>query len=189
MYPVRPAGLVVLSIAALVVSSCGGEQTSNDTPKTIGPPVQTGRLERWPEATKHLGVAFDASGTATVGLVDGRPEGLGAFWSIASTKGAGTGFFYSAPLSGDSEVAHANVSRVQDNVDATRLDWSHDAIGPIPAGDIVVMHHPATGRYLALVIDAIDAVDPRTTSASPWAYANVTWYLAAEGSADFSAAR
>jgi hypothetical protein len=177
-----------LAIAALLVSSCGTATSTNETPKTNGPPVQSGKLDRWPEATKHLSVAVDASGTATVGLVDGRPEGLGAFWSLATTKGAGSGFFYSAPLSGDSEVARASVSRVQEIVDATQLDWSHESIGPIPEGDIVVMRHPATGRYMALVIDAIDAVDPRTTSASPWAYANVTWYLAAEGSADFSAA-
>ena len=188
MYPAKPSGLVALAISALLVSSCGGDAKPDETPKTIGPPVQTGRLDRWPEATKHLSVAFDASGTATVGLVAGLPEGLGAFWSIATTKGAGSGFFYSAPLSGDSKVAHASVSRVQDIVDATKLDWSHESVGPIPAGDIVVMHHPTTGRYMALVIDAIDAVDPRTTSVSPWAYANVTWYLAAEGSADFSAA-
>jgi hypothetical protein len=185
---------VALSFLTLAQWSCGASDAAPNDPAPSGeiaPPVQKGDVQRWPEATMHLRLAVDpASGAATVDLVNGFPPGLGAFWSIASTKGAGSGFFYSEPApNGESLVALASVARVQDIKDARALDYSQPSIGPIGPGGVVVMHHPATDRYLAIVLDAIEPVDPRTTTTAPWAYADVTWYLAAPGSADFSGAR
>lgn len=180
------------ALAAVSFLSCGGSAFTSETKAADLSPVQSGHVDGWPEATKHLRVIEDAAGgDASVDLIEGRPPGLGAFWSIASTKGTGTGWFYGdTTTDGVTRIARANVARVQDVTDASALDWSSESVvGPIPAGGIVVVHHPASGRYLALVLDAIDPVDPRTTSASPWAYANVTWYLAASGSASFAAAK
>jgi hypothetical protein len=156
--------------------------------------VQTGQLRRWPEAQSHLSVSVDAdTELASAALGPARPSSINAFWSIASTKGAGSGFFYAEPprdgvLGATSQVALARSARVQDIRDASALDYSEASIGPVPPGGIVVVHNPATRRYLALVVDTIEPVDPRTAGAGPYAYADVTWYLAEAGSADFSSA-
>lgn len=192
---IRPFELCRAACAAAVLlsSSCGagaeGEPTK-DEPVTAstGAPVDKGHLQRWPETTMHLSVAI-SSGVASATLVPKRPAGISAFWSIASTKGSGTAFFYALPSAdGGTRVAHAAARRIQDVSDASTLDYSQRAVGPIAPGDVVVVHHPASGRYLALVLDAIEPADLRTVKAAPYAYADVTWYLAAAGRADFSTA-
>ena len=73
--------------------------------------------------------------------------------------------------------------------DATRFDYSDTSVGPVPVGGIVLVEHVPTGRYLAIVVDAIEPVTTPTAGASgPFAFADVTWYLTADGTADFSAA-
>jgi hypothetical protein len=68
------------------------------------------------------------------------------------------------------------------------FDYSPVSVGPVPVGAIVLVHHLPTGRYLALVLDAIEPVDPRSAGAGPYGYADVTWYLGEDGAVDFSAA-
>jgi hypothetical protein len=108
---------------------------------------------------------------------------------VATTVGDGSGFFYAQRVTNDdTRVAHAAVSRVKDIRDARAFDYSQDSVGPIPRGGIVLVHHPASGRYLALVLDAIRPATLQADPIAPYAYADVTWYLTAPGSADFSAA-
>lgn len=176
-----------------VLAACGGDDGSV-SPRSAGTasarPVQSGQVERWPEATSHLAVTFDGDrASATVAPAPGN--GLAAFWSIASTSGTGSGFFYSDAIRGlrDTRVAHATgVRRVKDIHDASSLDYSRPSVGPVDAHGIVVLHHLPSDRYLAITLDAIVPLDPRTAGAGPYAYADVTWYLTEAGSADFSAA-
>ena len=179
--------------AATVLSACGsGADTPSATPVSTAAPVQTGKVERWPEASEHLSVDFDSE-PAHAALGAARPSGLDAFWSVASTTGAGTGFFYADSFrdSNETRVAHLpSVHRVTDIHDAAAVDYSHTSVGPVAPGEVVLVHHVPSGRYLALVIDTIERApgNAHSTGAGPYAYANMTWYLAAAGSADFSAA-
>jgi hypothetical protein len=182
------AAVVVLPVA-MALSACDGDLETPVAP-TAGPPVQSGKLRRWPEAGAHLTVDLGAK-PASVDLGTPRGSGLDAFWSIASTRGAGSGFFYSDKISGGSEtrIAEAtSVRRVADIRDASAFDYSRASVGPVAPGAIVLLHHVPSGKYLAIVVDAIEAVDPRTVSVGPYAYADVTWYLTADQSADFSSA-
>jgi len=77
---------------------------------------------------------------------------------------------------------------VQDISDASILDYTHGLRRPVPVGGIVVVQHRPSRRYLALVIDAIHPVDPRSAGGRPFAYADVSWFLTSDGSANFSAA-
>jgi hypothetical protein len=188
---------VVVAGALGLASHCGTVAGSTDpTPAALGEgptaPVESGVLSRWPEATSHLRIdpAADA-GAARVELDVARPPGtsLSAFWSIASTEGAGSGFFYADGSDASaSRVAVAPVTRVQDVRDAASLDYSHDSVGPVSVGGIVVVRHLASRRYLAIVLSAIEPVDPRTAGAGPYAYASIRWYLTSEGSASFAGA-
>jgi hypothetical protein len=179
----------------LAVVGCSGSSLvepssgTSSSPASAAKPPQKGTLRRWPEATSYLRVNLDTQ-PATVELGPARPSGMDAFWSIASTKGAGSGFFYSDRVRGTDEtrVAAAGVPRVQDIHDASIFDYSPASVGPVPVGGIVLVHHLPTNRYLALVLDAIEPVDPKTAGAGPYAYADVTWYLAEDGAVDFSAA-
>jgi hypothetical protein len=154
--------------------------------RTPEPTIATGTIRRWPEATEHL--RFDVSSSAiSADMGAPRPAGLDAFWSIASTE-PGSGFFYSDAIRGTSEtrVAHAaNVRRVAEIRDASALDFTRESVGPIAVGEIVVIEHEPTRRYLAIVVDAIEPTDPRTAGAGPYAYADVTWYLTPPGQKDF----
>lgn len=183
----------IFCVCALLLYGCGDR--ASDAPastlaSTAARPVLTGRVERWPEATAHLLVSIDGA-RASADVVASPGLGLVAFWSIASTSGAGSGFFYSDAHLGRSEtrVAYAaGVARVQDIRDASRFDGSQPSVGPVAPPGIVLVHHLPSDRWLALVVDAIVALDPRDAGAGPYAYADVTWYLTEPGSADFSAA-
>lgn len=149
-------------------------------------------VTRWGEATTHLQLELTDDGTARVSLGLSRREGLETFWSIATTKdGTGTGFFYADVHREKKEcrVARARVAHVAELRDARRLDFTTESVGPVSVGEVVVVEHAPTRRYLALVLDAIEPTDPRTAGAGPYAYASLRWYLTSEGSADFSAAR
>lgn len=182
---------------AVALGACGG---GHDVDSTAAPgsaitarsarPVLSGRVERWPEATRHLNVTLEGD-RASVTLGEATASGLTAFWSIASTAGDGSGFFYSDAIQGRSEtrVAHAaGIRRVQEITDASAFDYSRSTVGPVEPHGIVLVHHVPTDRYLAIAIDALVPLDPRTAGAGPYAYADVTWYLTEPGSASFSAA-
>jgi hypothetical protein len=185
-----------LAAAGLAVTllGCGGarEPPSAQTDGTSNAtPPQQGTIRQWPEATAYLLVDVDRQ-PATVELGPPRATGLDAFWSIASTEGGGSGFFYSDAVHGADEtrVAYAaNVRSIRDIRDASRFDYSAASVGPVPVGAVVLVHHLPSDRYLALVLDVVEATDARTAGAGPYAYADVTWYLGAPGVADFSATR
>jgi hypothetical protein len=173
--------------AALSLLACSS--VSNGQPSNVpAAPVQSGQLAHWPEATTHLRVLFDRDGgRASVDIDDrGSPlaADLGAYWSIASTRGGGSGFFYG------SKIARAtSVSRIQDISDASAFDYSQPAVGPVPPGGIILVKDDAENRYLAIVLDAIHPVDdPSAAGAGPFAYADIRWYLTSHGSASFAAA-
>lgn len=175
---------------ALGLSACASASPDN-APASPPPTVRAGVVEHWAEATTHLGVDVDEAGEAKVTIGTARPAGLDAFWSIASTtRTGGTGFFYGDPFRTPKEtrVARADVARIQDLHDAAALDYTTESVGPIAVGGTVVLQHAPTGRYLALVVDAIDPTDARTAGAGPYAYARVRWYLSEPGRGDFSAA-
>ena len=157
------------------------------SPRTL----HTGKVRRWPEATRYL--RFDTSGDVpTVDMGAPRSSGLDAFWSIASTNPAG-GFFYADAIRGTDEtrIAHPEgVTHVSEIRDASALDFVRESVGPVPVGGIVVIEHVPSRRYLALVVDAIDRVDdPHAAGAGPYAYADVTWYLTEPGQSDFGLVR
>ena len=189
------ATIVLVSTCALLCSACADDaepSTGASSTRTSGAAVQTGVVEHWAESSEHLTIDLDSQ-PARVVLGAARPSGLDAFWSVASTAGAGTGFFYADGFraSGETQVAHLpSVHRVQDVHDAGAVDYSHAAVGPVAPGEVVLVHHIPSGRYLALVIDTIVQApgDARTLGAGPYAFATMTWYLTAAGSADFSAA-
>lgn len=156
--------------------------------------VTSGTLRHWGEASTHLNVEFGADGAPTVALGAARGEGLDAFWSVATTDKAtgGAGFFYGDAFRARKEarVARASaIASIAELGDASTLAYSTASAGPVPVGGIVVFEHAPTRRYLALVLESIEPTDPRTAGAGPYAYADVRWYLSAEGSADFSSAR
>lgn len=105
--------------AAAVLCACG---SSAETPSAPQPstalPVQTGKVERWPEASEHLSVDFDREPANAV-LGAARPSGLDAFWSVASTTGAGTGFFYADSFRDSSETRVAHLPSVHRVTDTT----------------------------------------------------------------------
>jgi hypothetical protein len=183
--------LVVVAGSLSCGDAGGGGASEGPAARTASTiPVRSGRFERWPEATSRLVVSVDGDRTS-VALGDARSKGVAAFWSIASTRGEGSGFFYSDAIRGGAEtrVAHAAaVRRVKDIRDATALDWSRPVVGPVEVGGVVVIHHVPSDRYLAIALEAIVPTDPRTAGAGPYAYADVTWYLTEPGSADFSSA-
>jgi hypothetical protein len=190
------AGIVIVA-AAVWGAQCGSNVDAPRAPPGPPLPVASGTLSHWPEATAHLRVDADGAGAAHVTLTQARPPGMGAYWSVASTEGGGSGFFYAERPAMDagaepdaaSLVAQAvSVQRVQEIDDASQFDYSHDVIGPVPASGIVLVQNLASRRYLAIVIDAIDPADPRTAGAGPYAYADIHWYLTSEGSASFAAA-
>jgi hypothetical protein len=187
----KHASTCALLLATLALDGCGGSKDGGSTSTAaVGKPVETGTLDRWPEATEHLTLDF-ATEPAVASLGQARPSGLDAFWSIASTSGAGSGFFYADFFRTPSEtrVAQAKaVARVADIRDASAFDYSQRSVGPVAPGDVVLVHHLPSDRYLAIVIDAIHPADARTAGAGPYAFADVRWYLSAAGSPDFSAA-
>jgi hypothetical protein len=121
-------------------------------------------------------------------------SGLNAFWSIASTEGTGSAYFYAEhpPDAGATDTSRivyaASATRVQDIRDASTFDYSHDSVGPVPPRGIVLVQNLASRRYLAIVIDAIAPADPHDAGAGPYAYADIRWYLTSEGSANLAAA-
>lgn len=178
----------VLAFTLLGCGSADDDASSAEVPgnEVTSVRVAHGTIHQWPEATEYLDVDLSTT-DVTVEIGPARPSGLDALWSIATTN-PGSGFFYSDAVRGGSEtrVAHAyTFSRVTDIHDATKLSFTRDSVGPVPLGGIVVVEHAASHRYLAIVLDAITPVDPRTAGAGPYAYADVTWYLTDEGSADF----
>jgi hypothetical protein len=183
-----------LFVCAIVLCSCGSRSRSDDTndvgEASRGGTVETGTVRRWPEAIAHLSMDVDAHPPA-VAVGPPAPSGLVAFWSIASTSGEGSGFFYSDTFRAVTETRVAHVTstrRVADIRDAGAFDYSHAVVGPIPRGEIVLVHHVPSARYLAIVLDRVEPTDPRDAGTGPYAYADVTWYLTEPGSADFSAA-
>jgi hypothetical protein len=189
--------VLALSIAALVLCSCqsGSEGSGSFAGSSVAAPVQTGKVLHWPEATSHLHVEADPdAGSARVDLDPTPAPGLSAFWSIASTEGSGSAYFYAEhpPDAGAADTSRivyaAGATRVEEIRDASSFDYSHDSVGPVPVGGIVVVQHLESRRYLAIVIDAIAPVDPRTAGAGPYAYADIRWYLTSEGSANLAAA-
>lgn len=179
----------MISVAHAGCAPDAGEVSSSEVRAPDEPAIVGGKTRGWPEATGHLQFEIDGDAvTATVGAA--RRAGLDAFWSVATTN-PGSGFFYSDAIRGTGEirVAHALDARsVKDIVDASALDFEDDNVGPVAVGGIVVLDHRPTHRYLAIVVDAIDATDPRTAGAGPYALADVTWYLTAPGEVDFSRA-
>lgn len=178
-----PASTLVVSCA----SSSEPVEGADPSPEaTIESTIATGKIRRWPEATEHLRFEVNASSiTAEMGAP--RRAGLDAFWSIATTSPS-TGFFYSDVIRGTNEmrVAHAKgVRRVEDIRDASALEFTRESVGPIAVGEIVVIEHEPTRRYLAIVVDAIEPTDPRTAGAGPYAYADVTWFLTPPGKTTF----
>lgn len=177
----------------MLTASCSANRADDsDDDVAIGPEttIATGIVRHWPEATKHLRFEVGLHGT-TAEVGDSRPAGLDAFWSIAGTH-PGSGFFYADSIRGTREtrVAHATgAQRVTDIHDAGTLDFTRESVGPVPVGGIVVVEHQPTRRYLAIVVDGIEATDPRAAGAGPYAYADVTWYLTDPDQADFSSAR
>jgi hypothetical protein len=176
--------------ACAAPAAADGAPPAANAAATSAATLASGKVRRWPEATAHLLVRFDESGPR-VELGRSEPSGLDAFWSIASTADGGSGYFYADVFRarGETRVAHATARRVSEIRDAAALDWTTESVGPVPASGIVVMQHTPSRRYLALVLDAIEPTDPRTAGAGPYAYADVTWYLTREGSADFSGAQ
>ncbi|AKU96181.1 hypothetical protein AKJ09_02845 [Labilithrix luteola] len=193
----RDARALLSSIFAFALvlsgSACGSatndeNSTGPRSPDASSARVAHGTIQQWPEATAYLDVDPDPSGVI-VEIGPARPGGLDALWSIATTNPA-SGYFYSDAVRGTSEtrVAFASTfSRVSDIRDASKLAFTRASVGPVPVGGIVVIEHAASHRYLAIVLDAIQPTDPRTAGAGPYAYADVTWYLTDEGSADFGA--
>src|SRR5256885_1949557 len=140
---------------AAALLSCHGAPADANVDDGQGPPVESGELARWPEATAHLSVDFDA---ARVALEPKTPPGMSAFWSVASTAGAGSGFFYAV---GESRVAWApSASRVQDIRDGSALDFGADTVGPVPPGGIIAVQYLPRRRYFASVVDSIARNDP-----------------------------
>lgn len=177
---------------ALLVAGCGEDGTKAESASAVVPtggPVQKGTIHRWPEATTHLSFDLEAAPPSST-FGPPRPSGLDAFWSVASTKGAGAAFFYADTFRAapETRIAYASVGRVATIRDATKLDYTSDVVGPVSPGHVLVLHHVPSDRYVAFVLDAVVPADPRDAGAGPYAYADVTWYLAAKGSADFSAA-
>lgn len=182
-----------LVLAAALVGCSAGDATSSPASRAVtaaAMPVGAGHVERWPEATSHLVVTVDGD-HVSVAVAAQPASGLVAFWSIASTAGSGSGYFYSDAVQGrsDTSVAFASgVRRVQDIRDASAFDYARPSVGPVERGGIVLFHHVPSDRYLALVLDAITPLDPRTAGAGPYAVADVRWYLTEPGTADFSLA-
>jgi hypothetical protein len=184
------AGAVVAVFVSMLVPACAADEATTESrgSAVTGPPVQSGKLHRWPEGTTHLSVDFAAQ-PAAVELGAAQPSGLGAFWSVASTRGTGSGFFYANVRDGETRVAVAtSARRVADIRDASAYDYSRAVVGPVEPGAIVLVHHVPSGKYLALVLDAIEPAGPQHAGAGPYAYADVSWYLTAGDSADFSGA-
>jgi hypothetical protein len=174
---------------AVALVACSADHDTPDeelAASSTGKPLRVGRVERWPEAKAYLVLHVDGDAvSADLGPVPGA--GITAFWSIATTAGKGSAFFY-AP-SPDMRVAVASgITRVKDITDAAALDDALPTVGPVDAGGVVVFHHVPSGRRLAITLDSIIPLDPRNAGAGPDALADVTWYLTEPGSADFSAA-
>jgi hypothetical protein len=187
----RAMALALLVSSAACVADDGPK---NDGDRTLATAeiasVSSGILHGWPEATAHLRVDVEGD-RVSVDLGSARPTGLDAFWSIASTRPA-SAFFYADAVRGTDEtrVAYADkIADVSQLRDAATLDFTRSSVGPVPIGGVVVLEHQRLGRYLAIVVDAIAPTDPRTAGAGPYAHADVRWYLTAEGSSDFGAAR
>ena len=182
--------LATVTALAFAVVGCSVDPISsppNATASRAKPPLK-GTLRRWPEATSYLLVNLDTQ-PASVELGPARAAGMAAFWSIASTKDAGSAFFYSDLVRGTDETRvalAATAHRVQDIHDASTLDYAAGSVGPVAVRGIVLVHDRPSDRYLALVLDAIEAVDPRGAGSGPYAFADVTWYLTEQGAADFS---
>ena len=182
---------LLVMMASVLASSCGSRADAEglgSASATERPTIAVGHVRGWPEATRHLRVELGDHVPAEIG--DARPTGLDVFWSIASTR-PGAGFFYSDAIRGTSEtrVAHAaSARRVSDIRDASLLDFTRESVGPVTIGGIVVIAHEPSGRYLAIVVDAITPTDPRTAGAGPYAHADVTWYAPPHGVTDFGAA-
>ncbi len=195
---------MVMGFALALLQGCASSDGSGGNDENAarvldpsrGANVVSGTLRRWGEASAHLNVDFGEDGAPSVALGLARTEGLVAFWSIATTHktrpDANTGFFYADGLRARKEarVARAEgLASITDLTNASSLAYSTESVGPVPIGGVVVIEHAQSGRYLALVLDAIETTDPHTAGAGPFAYADVRWYLSAEGSADFSTAR
>jgi hypothetical protein len=188
------------TIAAFFLCAChsGHDEPTAGSGANPAAPVETGTIARWPEATSHLDVVMDsASGSARVNVDPTAAPGaaLTAFWSIASTSSnGGSAFFYAVHPpdgvdSGASRIVYAaGATSVQGIHDASSFDYSHDSVGPVPVGGIVLVQNLASRRYLAIVIDAIEPADPRTAGAGPYAFADIRWYLTSEDSPSFAAA-
>ena len=175
---------------ALLLSACGSYSAEPEPARAASAAVQTGTLRHWPETTEHLSMNVDVDPPSTI-LGPASPSGLVTFWSIASTSGGGSAFFYSDTFrpAHETRLAHVtSVEHVTDIHDASAFDYSRASVGPVRPGQVVLIHHLPSTRYLALVIDAIEPTDPAKAGAGPYAYANMSWYLTAPGSADFSGA-
>jgi hypothetical protein len=195
MFDEARRGALALGFAlAPALGSCAAPEAdrAERTPlaATLDDALAGGMLHGWPEATAHLRVEIADDGV-TVDVGAARPIGLDAFWSIASTRPA-AGFFYADAVREKTEtrIAHAlGVTRVSDIRDAAALSFTRGSVGPVPVGGIVLVEHAPSRRYLAIVVEAIRPTDPTTAGAGPYAHADVTWYLSAEGSGDFGGAR
>jgi hypothetical protein len=188
------ACILVAAAAALVVGcSGGGEVGVPERPSTTAPArtviAPSGRLSYWPEATTHLRVSLDGD-APRVELDAGPTRGFTAFWSVASTRDGGSGFFYSDAVGGGSETVVSVAKDVRDVAaihDATVFPTTRAPVGPVMPGQIVLVHHLPTDRYLALVLEKVTPLDPHEAGAGPYAYAEVTWYLGEPGAVDFGA--
>lgn len=188
----RRRGAWSLLASCCVFAALGCGDAGNGAPSAAphgGSALQSGTLQKWPEAKAHLLLDVRDS-VAAVHVGAARRSGLDAFWSVASTsKTGGTAFFYADFFRPEKEtrVALSPLPRVSSIRDASTLDYSRESVGPVAVGGVVVIEHVPTRRYLALVLDAVTPTDPKTAGAGPYAYADVTWYLSEDG--DFSAAR
>jgi hypothetical protein len=191
MSPMSIVRRAILVHLALVSSACSGgahDEATSPAP-SVAKRVEHGSVRRWPEATTFLSVDVDVVPPSTL-FGPAHPSGLVAFWSIATTAEGGSGFFYADTFRAtpETELALASgVRRVGEIHDAAAFDYAHASIGPVRPGEIVLIHHRPSARYLALVLDAIEPAEV-TAGPGPYAYADVTWYLTAAGDADFSGA-
>ena len=158
-------------------TTSSSSSTSSTTTTPLPPELSMGRIEGWMESYEYLWLEQDVPVLSSTSIPAG---GLVTFWSIAGVESQ-TGYFYGNNY--ETFVVHAtdagHVSAITDASAYIYEDWS---VGPVELGEIVVVAHPSTDRYLAFRFDDIYPSDD--PDGPYWADADVTWYLSIGG--DFS---
>jgi hypothetical protein len=158
-------------------STTSSSSTTSTTTTPLPPELSMGRIEGWLESYEYLSLEQDVPVLSKTSI---PVSGLVTFWSIASVDSQ-RGYFYGDNY--ETLVAHAtDVGHVSAITDASAYVYEDWSVGPMGLGEIAIVAHPSTARYLAFRFD--DIYPPDDPNSPYEAYADVTWYLSIGG--DFS---